>query len=616
MFRIHILNYGCIYDSSLVNDRNRYLQSPVLSQEGNTAGTLSFKIGPDMDGVAKLALLKNTIYVEQYNRRTKKYGIIWAGRVLENSLSDYNETEIECEGALAYLNDSIQPASKDKVEGTSYKQHFISMIEFHNQLMTDPNRTFDVSKLKNESSYLDKIDDELFPETRIDSIYMDQTRSPEESTFDTINTQYLEKWGGYLKVTYELKDNYIVNYLDYIDAYDPIANPLVSQPIKFEQNIVSITRTASADDFATALYPIGDSLDDVNKAWLQFAHNENQNGRYISYDYSGNVISETNQYTMGYRIDPETGYFVAIADSNYTLISFIPVHAGDRYFLTSYLKGIPRSLQTKDNDGKTQIGAAIYVVHKADHATQVAIGETIQNLVDKDTDVETSSDKIFEDLEIEIPEDGAFLSVAIYMPNSLLKKFKLKQYNPDYAEEYWSIMSVPPETADGITKLESHPYGIDIYPNNCGYSNSERYFRSRFIYDNDLVGEFGMIIKPATFETKDAVDPPSALYYHAKKALQRMTEKVQLEVVAVDLSYLRAYDEMNYEPFRLLDLARIESPPHKITNNTALPILKMEVALDAPENSTYTLSNEVETRDGTPSYMTVYMSDMYKKGSV
>lgn len=613
MFRIHILNYGCIYDSSLVNDQNRYLQSPVLNLEGNAAGTLSFKIGPDMDGATKLELLKNTIYVEQYDRYAKKYDIIWAGRVLENSLSDYNETDIVCEGALAYLNDSVQPASKSLVYSISFKQHFINLIEFHNRLMTDPNRTFDLSKLNEHTSYLDKIDNELFPQLLTDTLYAYQTRNPSESTFETINTQFLEKWGGYLKLTYELNDNYIINYLDYIDAYNASENLLVAQPIKFEENIVSITRTASADDFATALYPIGDGLDDVDKSWVKLKHNENQTNCYMEYDLSGAIVSDSLQYVPGVRIDPETGLFVSVPDSNYTIVRFIPVRPGERYFFTSYLKGVPRSTATKDNDGQTPLGSAIFAVHKADYATAVLIGESIQNVVDRDTSAETSVDKIFENDELEIPDGGAFLSIAVYMPNLILKKFVLKEFNSDYPEEAWSIMSVPATTENGIVKAEYHPFGEDIYPRNCTYSKTEDYFRSKIVYDQQLVSDFGMIIKPVTFETKDAVDPAETLYQYARDALLRMTEKVQLEVVAVDLSYLPEYEYFGYRPFRLLDLAKIESFPHKI--NQSLPILKMEIALDAPENSTYTLSNEVETRDGTPSYMTVYMSDMYKKGS-
>ena len=86
-----------------------------------------------------------------------------------------------------------------------------------------------------------------------------------------------------------------------------------------------------------------------------------------------------------------------------------------------------------------------------------------------------------------------------------------------------------------------------------------------------------------------------------------------IKVRGISADFLNPKYENLEDPFSLLDMVHASSDPHNLDIN--LPILELVLPLDAPENAEYTMMNEVETRDGEPSYMSVYMSDMYKKGS-
>ena len=625
MHKIYILGYGCIYDPAFAYS-DQWIQKPKLDWEANLAGTLTFTIGKEMNGYAVLEILKGTVIATSRNPKSNSDEIIWAGRVLEESRDENNDRKIICEGALAFLNDSIQPFSKFDARTSSvvvsFKQHFETIINFHNGIASE-NRRFDISDMLSKKSYLDKIDDELFPKTGQDILYTSKMREA-KTTLSLLTEQFLNQWGGYFKLSYavtdrvtgkpcsfELSTAVLTTKLDYIDAYDPDSNRISDQPIQFGVNMLSLTRTASADDFATVLYPLGASLDDYQKSWILRKHIYTDH--YRTYNESPTDFAD-NKYMFGQIIDGDTGWTVGTTDKKFALTPFIAVAPGDRYFLTTYMRGVPikgANGQSKDSDGKTGYAATAYAIYKSDKSTAIEIGNTARNTIDNDTGTENVVDVYVDKTEITIPENGAYLVVGIYDPNNVHDSWKLdlRKFNPNYAEENVSIMSVLSSEVDApLEKQFLHEQGTDIYPVNTKTNPGfESFYRSRILFHSDLVKEFGVIVKTVEFD-EAPYENPLYLYRKTADALLRMTEKIGIEVRAVDLSYIS--DE--YSPLALLDLVNVTSSPH--TLDTQLPILKLSLPLDAPEDAEYTLANEVETRDGTPSYMTVYMSDMYKKG--
>lgn len=608
MLKIYILGFGCIYDASIAYT-NQLIQKPKLDLKANTAGSLTFTIAEGMDGYTYLNIFKSILYVSLEYKNVEN--VIWAGRVYEEKRDELNNRVIECEGALAFLNDSIQPNTMEV--NILFKSVFYKAIMFHNSLMTNASLRFDVSHFSPTGSYdgyFSKIIDAY--ETTDPSVVLKRSN---DTTLDFIMDEFVKKYGGYLKITHKLSSDgkTLINKLDYIDAYDIGVNPVVSQPIKFGENLVSLERTATADDFATVIYPIGDSLDDSDKSWTMYEHIGSGKCRF--YNQSPTNTSQVN-YQFGYRIDSETGYFTRTTDQNFAILQFIPCEPGDRFFLTTYLRGVALS---ESSDGKTFLGAASYCIHKSDRATAVTIGTVAKNI--KSNDVEVTKEVLLELSEIKIPEEGAYLSIGFYNPNGNGHPFELRKFNPYYAETNYSIMEAPvhsPTDSSPYAKTKSFKYLRDTYPSETweksqllGGPKYEDYFESRIVKHRDLVAEFGFICKTVIIEGASHYNANTLyMYGQATEILKRMTEKIELKIKAVDLSFL---DDNDYAPFYLLDMVHALSDPHNLDTN--LPILELSIPLDAPENAEYTMMNEVETRDGEPSYMSVYMSDMYKKGS-
>lgn len=617
MFKIYILNYGCIYDSARAYDTDRFLQKPKLEMKANSAGSLTFTIAEWMEGYSEIEIFKTIIYVTRRNRNNEET-VIWAGRVYEEKRDELNNREVECEGALAFLNDSIQPNTMEITR--SFRYIFYAIVSFHNSLMTNDNLKFDVSHFAPGSSYYGYFGkSNKIPEAYEGDDPEGSVKKTNKTSLDVINELFIKKYGGYLKITHSISEENgvqtLINKLDYIDAYDEEMNPVVSQPIQFGENLISLERTATADDFGTVIYPIGDSLEDYDKAWTMYEHISNDYVRY--YDRSPESFIDYH-YISGHRIDSDNGALVPISDSRYCMIQFIPVKPDDRFFLTTYMLGVPLSYSS---DGKTMLGAAAYCIHKSDMATPVTIGEVAKNTTTEEDGVKT---EIVNDVdlfltEIKIPEEGAYLSVAVFDPNNRERPFELRKFNPYYAETNYSIMEESvhsPSSESPFEKSESYKYRHDTYPSETYEPNHpknleiyEKYFRSRIVKHTELVEEFGIILKTITIEGANHENINTEfLYNQAKTALSRMTEKIEIRIKALDLSYLTDI----YDPFDFLDMVHALSEPHHL--DVSLPILEMTIPLDSPEEAEYTIENEVETRDGEPSYMTVYMSDMYKKG--
>ena len=78
------------------------LISPKCTIEANKAGSLEFTIPQGNPFYNKLKKMKSVITLKQDTNV-----ILWKGRVLHTEKDFYNRKQVYCEGALAYLNDSI-----------------------------------------------------------------------------------------------------------------------------------------------------------------------------------------------------------------------------------------------------------------------------------------------------------------------------------------------------------------------------------------------------------------------------------------------------------------------------------------------------------------------------
>lgn len=212
---------------------DRKVINPKLTLELNKAGSLIFTM--PVNNLCKINLLTSIIKVFRDGEK------IFEGRPLNNKKDFYNNGRVECEGELAYLNDSIiRP----------YEEHDITVENYLKLLLNNHNSSVQNSK-KFEIGTITVKDSN-------NSLY----RKSEKyiNTLYEINTKLVERLGGYLKIRYE---NDGKRYLDYLTNLDHVN----TQKIEFSKNMLDITQFLNGENIKTAIIPTGKdglTITDVN----------------------------------------------------------------------------------------------------------------------------------------------------------------------------------------------------------------------------------------------------------------------------------------------------------------------------------------------------------------
>lgn len=206
-----------------------------ISEEVNTQGSLDMVLDDPL-------FLNLRDHVSVYDDD----GLIWKGRVLtiENSFND--RKSVHCEGALAFLCDTVvhpfafrgRPDDYTDANNQLVKGLFHTLIDVHNaQLDPSDPRRFTVGRITVEDPN--------------DYIY----RSSESAmnVWEAIQTRLIDTLGGYVYLSGENLDviNYIADTSDTSDQY-----------IQFGKNLIDLVQTNSADDIVTRLIPFGARITD------------------------------------------------------------------------------------------------------------------------------------------------------------------------------------------------------------------------------------------------------------------------------------------------------------------------------------------------------------------
>ena len=110
---------------------------------------------------------------------------------------------------------------------------------------------------------------------------------------------------------------------------------------------------------------------------------------------------------------------------------------------------------------------------------------------------------------------------------------------------------------------------------------------SMYVQSNEAVAAYGWIEKTVTW---DGVSDPAVLLEKAKTYLTDLQfDNLELELSALDLHYL----DVNTEAVKLLDEIRVISRPHGL--DRMFPVKKLEIPLDNPEQTQFTLGDSVKT---------------------
>lgn len=223
--------YKIFCDNNLIFDlsNDMSLTSPILKLQDNNAGTLEFGILPGDDIYDKIKKMKSEILVYSEGRP------IFSCRPIDENIDFKNIKKITCEGALAYLNDSVQ--RPHEYHNLSIRGYLETLITNHNLQVSDPRLQFEVGVVT--------VHDDN------DSIYK---YTNWESTLQVIKTDLIDKYGGHLRVRIEGDKK----YLDYLKEY-PKTN---TQVIEFGTNLLDFTKNIDATQIVTAVIPLGARLEE------------------------------------------------------------------------------------------------------------------------------------------------------------------------------------------------------------------------------------------------------------------------------------------------------------------------------------------------------------------
>lgn len=110
---------------------------------------------------------------------------------------------------------------------------------------------------------------------------------------------------------------------------------------------------------------------------------------------------------------------------------------------------------------------------------------------------------------------------------------------------------------------------------------------SIYVKSDEAVAAYGWIEKTVRW---DNVDDASLLLEKAQEYLSDLQfDNMALELSALDLHYL----DVNIEAVKLIDSIRVVSPPHGL--DKVFPVTKLEIPLDSPEKTDFTLGDTVQT---------------------
>lgn len=219
-----------IYDSTLENYK---IAKGVINLEVNKSGSFVFSVYSDHFYYDSFVKLRTVITVYKSGK------IVFRGRIL-NDVTDYwNNKVITCEGELGFLQDSIiRPFT---FTGTP-EEFFRNLIEQHNG-QVDPFKRFNIGTI----TVVDPND------------YIARSNSNHESTLSNLNSRLIEdSLGGYFYITHGEDGTDEIPTIHYLADFTKVS----SQKIEFGANLKNYTKTVKADDIATAIIPLGATVDD------------------------------------------------------------------------------------------------------------------------------------------------------------------------------------------------------------------------------------------------------------------------------------------------------------------------------------------------------------------
>ena len=214
---------------------------PKLTLADCAAGSLEMTLPPTNVGYNVIKRMITDIIVKCEGEE------IWRGRVLSDDYDFWNRRKMVVEGALAFLNDSIQPPAKYMSQTTTILTFLTSLITIHNQ-QVPANRQIELGMVTVTDDDSQDDDDAIYRFTNY------------ESTLECINEKLVDRLGGHVRIQRRKDANNVWHlYLDYLND-DSIGQN--SQIIRFGVNLMDFVKSFDMSELATALVPRGARLEE------------------------------------------------------------------------------------------------------------------------------------------------------------------------------------------------------------------------------------------------------------------------------------------------------------------------------------------------------------------
>ena len=241
MYTIKCDNYPLL---DLRDDREELIVvNPKCKLEVNTVGEAGFTIYNKHPYYNKLKKLKSIFEIAD------EIGVIFRGRMTNDSLDFHNGKAVDLEGAMAFFNDSyIEPFNfpENFIEDEGYiassnvVEFFLAwVISKHNSQVDD----FQKFKLGNVT-------------VADPNNYLSRSSENFTSTWEILKSKLFDSaLGGYLCVRYEEDGNYV----DYLSDFE-LTN---TQDINFGENILDLVHKSDAQETYSCIIPIGAEIEET-----------------------------------------------------------------------------------------------------------------------------------------------------------------------------------------------------------------------------------------------------------------------------------------------------------------------------------------------------------------
>lgn len=219
-----------IYDSTLEDYK---IGKGTITKEAGKSGSFVFSLYPDHPYYGNIVRMRTVVTVYKSNR------IVFRGRVLNDVTDHWNTKELTCEGELGFLQDSIiRPYS---INGSA-AEVFAQFVAWHNA-QVDEFKKFKVGTVTVTDDYI----------ARENAGY--------DNALSNMTSRLLEDaTGGCFYITHGDDGQDPIPTLHYLADYTETA----TQSIEFGVNLKQYTKKVKAEDIATAIIPLGATVDDGN----------------------------------------------------------------------------------------------------------------------------------------------------------------------------------------------------------------------------------------------------------------------------------------------------------------------------------------------------------------